>query len=240
MVPPRNEPCDVLAWDSKFFSLAIGRVREKQLTESSLVDVLDWAKRKQIDCLYYLADSHNPDSCQRAEVAGFRFVDIRTTLEWTGTSMESRPSHVRLARTTDEEKLVSIARTAHTDSRFFADERFPRRDCERLFETWISRSMQGWAKAVLVADPYGPSGYLTCHVNDSGEGSIGLIAVAKHARGCGIGASLISASLDWFREAKIEKINVVTQGRNIGAQRLYHRAGFAIKSNEIWFHRWSQ
>ena len=37
---------------------------------------------------------------------------------------------------------------------------------------------------------------------------------------------------------KIKKLYVVTQGRNIRAQRLYQKNGFIIKSSEIWYHKW--
>ena len=37
---------------------------------------------------------------------------------------------------------------------------------------------------------------------------------------------------------KIKKLYVVTQGRNIRAQRLYQKNGFIIKSSGIWYHKW--
>ena len=42
----------------------------------------------------------------------------------------------------------------------------------------------------------------------------------------------------WFEQEDAEKIRVVTQGRNVAAQRLYQKCGFASSSMEIWFHRW--
>jgi hypothetical protein len=32
---------------------------------------------------------------------------------------------------------------------------------------------------------------------------------------------------------------VVTQARNVPAQRLYQKCGFITRSVELWFHRWS-
>jgi ribosomal protein S18 acetylase RimI-like enzyme len=33
-------------------------------------------------------------------------------------------------------------------------------------------------------------------------------------------------------------VSVVTQGRNVAAQRLYQRAGFVTASTQLWYHRW--
>jgi hypothetical protein len=33
-------------------------------------------------------------------------------------------------------------------------------------------------------------------------------------------------------------VNVVTQGRNSKAQRLYERCGFLTRSVQLWYHRW--
>ena len=236
---PQSELCESLPWDSQFFGLAIGRVRPSRLAETDIEEIIAWSKQNQIDCLYYLADSLCPHSCHLAESAGFRLMDVRTTLVWAGVSIAPRTIDVRLALASDEEALVAIARTAHGDSRFFADPRFPRRDCERLYEIWISNILNGSAKVVLVADGERPNGYMTCHIDESGAGSIGLFAVAEQARGKGIGSNLISAALDWFQQRGIQSITVVTQGRNIAAQRRYQRAGFVTQSSGIWLHRWS-
>jgi hypothetical protein len=35
------------------------------------------------------------------------------------------------------------------------------------------------------------------------------------------------------------RASVTTQGRNVGAIRLYEDVGFRASSMQIWFHRWS-
>ncbi len=69
-------------------------------------------------------------------------------------------------------------------------------------------------------------------------GRIGLVGVATHNRGRGIGTQLVLRALDWFAGQDVETVTVVTQGRNIGAQSLYQRCGFIIQSHQLWYHKW--
>jgi dTDP-4-amino-4,6-dideoxy-D-galactose acyltransferase len=132
-----------------------------------------------------------------------------------------------------------MARKNHADSRFFFDPGFPREACEALYETWLRRSCEGYADAVFVVDlDDRPAGYVTCHAGrDETPGRIGLLGVGAAARGRGVGDGLLTAALDWLSERSRE-VTVVTQGRNLAAQGLYHRHGFKPQSLELWYHWW--
>ena len=96
------------------------------------------------------------------------------------------------------------------------------------------------ADIVLVADQRGePVGYITGKLHPEVEkGDIGLVSVSAQARGIGIGSQLIHAILTWFATQHIKQVVVVTQGRNIAAQRLYQRFGFQTQIVQLWYHRW--
>jgi ribosomal protein S18 acetylase RimI-like enzyme len=95
----------------------------------------------------------------------------------------------------------------------------------------------GWADIVLVEDrDGGPVGYVTVHLKGE-TSSIGLIAVAEEHRGKGVGQALVSSAVDWARSRKVPHMSVVTQGRNIEAQRTFQRAGFLTTKTQLWFHR---
>jgi dTDP-4-amino-4,6-dideoxy-D-galactose acyltransferase len=66
-----------------------------------------------------------------------------------------------------------------------------------------------------------------------------LVGVSEKARGRGLGRELLINAIRWFSAEGVEVVTVVTQGRNVGAQRLYQRCGFTTRSAELWFHRWS-
>ena len=58
------------------------------------------------------------------------------------------------------------------------------------------------------------------------------------SRGRGGGSALVQGALAWFADRGVTQVLVVTQGRNVGAQRLYQKAGFLTRKVELWYHRW--
>jgi len=201
-----------------------------------------WCAAEQIRCLYLLADGTDPGTARIADANGFRFVDFRVVLETYLTAEPPPPrSTVRPATNGDVPGLAEIARASHTDSRFYFDGGFPRDRCDALYATWIEKSCrEGFADAVLVAEHDDrTAGYVSCTIRD-GVGQIGLIAVGASARGAGHGISLVRSALRWFHERGANRITVVTQGRNVQAQRLYQRCGFVSRGGDPWFHRWFQ
>ncbi|HEY3418265.1 MAG TPA: GNAT family N-acetyltransferase [Armatimonadota bacterium] len=185
-------------------------------------------------CLYLLTAMEGRTEVDRW---GFRLADIRMTLE-RNTGAVTPGKGVRPARDADIPALAAIARESHTDSRFYADPGFPRERCDALYQTWIEKSCRGYAKAVLVAEQDGrPAGYITCDWSED-VGHIGLVAVAGWARGAGLGRELVNASVDLFLRGELRRVSVVTQGRNVSAQRLYQRCGFLTASVQLWYHRW--
>lgn len=233
--------CVLLPWDSSFFGLRIGRLTVARLSPRSISEALEWCQSHDIDCLYFLADSDHRETVQLAEAGSFRFVDIRLTLSLSSFPSEATGSAdcgVRLFEERDLDSLKAISRQSHSDSRFYFDGGFPKERCEALFETWIERSCRGWAQAVFVAELDGAAaGYCTCHI-EGGVGSIGLVALAAHARGRSLGRQLIAAAISYAGQQGIPEMKVVTQGRNVRAQQLYQKCGFVTDSVMLWYHKW--
>jgi GNAT superfamily N-acetyltransferase len=196
-----------------------------------------WADEQEIACVYFLASGDDPASAHVAESVGFHLMDLRTELR-RGAAPPESTKDLRPAREHDREALRAIARSSHGITRFYADPRFPDDRCNDLYATWIDRSLDGWAQAVLVADAEGgPSGYVSVHL-DGDQGSIGLIAVDKRARGRGLGEALSRGAVGWCAREGATSVSVVTQGRNAAALRTFERAGFRAQSVGIWFHKW--
>ncbi len=238
--------CIFLPWDTHFFGVRIGRVNPHYLTKTSMRDILKWEKSNSIDCLYFLAEFDDPETIRLAEANHFQLEDIRITLESNRSRNEKNIYRVvgniitRTVQPADISTLEDIARKSHKDTRFYFDRNFSKEKCDSLYATWIRRSCEGWADQVLVAEMNGRAvGYITCKALDESVGQIGLVGVDEQARGQGIGKSLILAALDWFSIHNIHSAQVVTQGRNISAQRLYQKCGFTIHSLQLWYHRWT-
>lgn len=230
--------CEYLEWDSQFFGLRIARQTGSRLTRDGVAGATRWCKANAIDCLYFLADSGDAQTVRLAQAHGFQLVNVRVTLGRTSGHPGPAPA-VRPFQPADAPELRRIARVSHRDSRFYYDARFPQWQCDALYETWIERSFNGWADSVLVAECEGvPAGYVSCHLAPPSGGSIGLIAVSRHYRRRGLGRQLVDASLEYFGRNGVQHATVVTQGRNIDSQRLYHCCGFLTQSVQLWYHCW--
>ena len=234
---PASEACRLLPWDSEFWGITIGRVDATTMSRERAAVIDDWARDHRVHCLYFLAAADDASAAFVAEDSGWRLVDVRTELAQRLDDDARTSSTLRPASATDLPRLRAIARVSHRDTRFYADPSFPDARCDEFYELWIERSVEGWADAVLVADHV--SGYVTCHVDDEQHrGSIGLIAVDATHRGRGIGQELVQGALAWMRGRGLAEGAVVTQGRNVPAQRTFQRCGFLSESVGLWFHKW--
>lgn len=240
--------CEVLAWDTNFFGIRIARVRADALTTERLQSIEDFCQQNQVRCLYFLSTIQEPGTARLAEEYGFQWVDIRLTFEIktptnpvSGAAISSQNSvRIRPVKNEDVAGLVEISNNSYVDSRFYFDRNFPRERAAALYQTWIKVSCEGWANAVLIAEKDGlPAGYITCHIDPAQKtGNIGLVGVSSQAQGLGIGKALVFSALEWFTGQGIAQVTVVTQGRNVAAQRLYQRCGFITQKIQLWYHKW--
>ena len=236
--------CQYRDWDSGFFGYRIAEISVNHLTPKNIDTIMRWCGEQNIDCLYFFAEADDVETVRIAESNQFSFVDIRLTLEkqLRRASMqehESPNSIIRLSASGDISSLKAIAGKSHYDSRFYYDPNFPKARCDALYETWIEKSCQGYADAVIVAEIKEQAvAYISCHLLEQGIGKMGLLGVSADAQGKGLGTSLMHASLQWFVDQEIRQVIVITQGRNINAQRLYQKWGFRTQSVQLVYHRW--
>ena len=234
-------PGELLVWDSDFFGLRVAQAIDTECFGNGAgARLIDWCESQRVQWVYALLPPTAAAS-REAESHGFVLTDIRVELSRRVIrAPDTPPAAVRPFQTTDLPFLRDLARKSHRDSRFFADPQLPRVQAERLFERWIERdceeSPNRWAGVAIVDEL--PVGYLTAHVDSHGTGSIGLVAVSSEARGRGLGGQLLAAASQWMVERGVLAARVVTQGRNIAAQRLYQQAGFRTESLQLWYHRW--
>jgi dTDP-4-amino-4,6-dideoxy-D-galactose acyltransferase len=245
-MPPVAEPgfCQLLDWDSHFFGMRVGRLTLPRLTPEVVPGIFAWCQAHQIACLYFLADADHSETTQIAAEYGFRLVDVRMTLEHRCLP-ESAPSAlsveegIRPFGPRDLSALRDLAGRSHRDSRFFFDPHFPAARSRQLFETWIEKSCNNDRDQVFVAEVEGKAaGYITCQFVNEQTGRIGLLGLDATVQGRGIGTRLVRTALGWFAAHGANRVTVVTQGRNIRAQRLYQRCGFVTAAFQLWYHRW--
>ncbi len=144
----------LLDWDSEFWGAPIGRVEGGALNREGLHAVDEWAATHGVACVYFLADSSDASSAHVAEDGGFRLMDLRVELRRPSAGDETT-RELRPASPDDVGALRAIARASHGVTRFYADPHFPDDRCDDLYDTWITRSLEGWADGVLVAEAEG-------------------------------------------------------------------------------------
>ena len=239
--------CEILPWDSQFFGRRIGRFLGSRCTVEDAKAIVVDIREAALDCLYLLIDSADSASIAIVQGIAARLADVRVTLATDLRSTRIEPSTasdviVRPPTDADLPALQAIAAVSHRDTRFYADAHFPTELCDRLYEVWIEKSCRGWADRVLIADDGTgrAAGYVTCHLDGSQRGHIGLFAVREDVRGRGIGERLLRAAAAWFSSSGVTSMAVVTQGRNVKALQFYLRGGLSIRNVDLWFHRWSE
>lgn len=233
-----------LEWDSNFFGWPIARFVAPRAQAPELDQALEECQARGIELLYFLAELSSPATLAAACARGFSLVDVRVELDVSISSSVASPAgtatKIHEAGPKDLAELRDLAARSHVDSRFYADPRIPRERCDALYAAWIERSVAGWAATVKVATLEGRlAGYITCHLEAEGVGSIGLIAVSEIAQGQGVGGILVADALRFFGDAGCRRVRVVTQGANIRAQRLYQKFGFRTERSLASFHRWA-
>jgi RimJ/RimL family protein N-acetyltransferase len=238
-----NNICTYLDWDSGFFGKRVGRLNRSRLTASDACEASDWCTGNRIDCLYFLADADDAETCHLAEQNNFIEVDVRLTLarpvfREDHVERPAMDSRIRLARKSDLVELRRCARTLHRDTRFYFDQKFERAKCDLLYQTWIGNSFLDPSQTVFVPEVDGqPVGYLACHARDR-EAQIGLLGVSEAHTGAGLGKALVRRFLSWSAEQQALRATVVTQARNTAARGLYEYCGFLPSSSQRWYHRW--
>lgn len=236
-----HRPPIELPWDSHHFGHSIARWDEGRPDPDRVGQLRAWMRGAGVECTYILIDADATDSLRALEEVGASLTDVRFTLRHTLMDLGSTTDDTRAATVDDLPRLVEIARTSHRDGRFHADRRLDAERSDELYETWIRRSVaEGFADAAFVLDgETSADGYVTCAKVSDETTELSLIAVAPDQRGRGAGRSLVAAALRWSTSVGASEMTVVTQGRNVGAIRLYESCGFTASRVQLWYHVWS-
>jgi dTDP-4-amino-4,6-dideoxy-D-galactose acyltransferase len=237
---------EILPWDSAFWGIPVGKATRRTVTAATLTDTLSWCAEQSLGCLYFLAAADEPLTTRLLEDNGFHFTDVRLVLSTslavagTPTTAPMRSRRLRSASEDDLPPMRVLAASAYRQTRFYYDVCFPREKCDQLYQMWIERAVASTEEEVIVAEVDGQvCGYITCDLSATPQsGSIGLVGVNAAYHNMGLGTALVEAAFGWFGARGVTEISVVTQARNVAAQRLYQRCGFRTAEVSIWYHKW--
>lgn len=230
---------ETLTWDSQFFGLSIGRLQASHLSEEEVFLIQKEAQRQNFQLVYFflgapLAGTKAPE--------GVIPMDGKV-LYHKKTASQSTNVNTNINEYTEQfvdAQLYKLALQSGIYSRFKLDTCLPENAFERLYYTWIEKSVDGQlAEAVLVYRVGEElAGMVTLGLKPNGWGDIGLIAVDAAHRGQRIGPQLLAAAEQYFAACGISELGVETQLGNKAACRFYEKNGYSKLSRQYIYHLW--
>jgi dTDP-4-amino-4,6-dideoxy-D-galactose acyltransferase len=232
----------ILNWDSQLFGFPVARLAEISSEPFSLKNTLNQLQREGVRLVY--ANTTGGENIQAAAFqAGGVLVDCRVTYtaELVKTDPVNVPSIGEIVPFTGPvtPALEALAFVCGTHSRFNTDPLVPREIFEKLYSTWLAKSISGeLAERVLVArlDDF-ECGFATVTNEGDGCGGMGLMAVDERVRGRGFGRAFVGSARRHHLAMGRKFGQLVTQQRN-PACRLYERLGYSVERTEFVYHFW--
>lgn len=234
----------ILEWDSNFFGMPVATILPEKLGHEDLVEVLALLEENGVRLAYWASDPGDGKSQQAATHCRGTLVDRKITyVTNAGGAPLLSGGPAWPVETYDEPftngDLENLAVQAGMYSRFRVDPRIPEGKFVELYKTWIRKSVDRQiAEAVLVVRHLGKIVGMVTVGKKNGRGDIGLIAVDDEMRGKQVGSALVFAAQAWAFGKGWDSAQVVTQGENVAACRLYERCGYRVEQTRNVYHFW--
>ncbi len=234
----------ILEWDSNFFGITVARILPDRLTRGELEQTLDVMKKSDVGLAYWASNPDDDESQFAAKIGNGFLADKKVTFT---VNLDQFKEPVAILGWEIEEyldavpddDLEALAIQAGIYSRYSIDARMPAGKFLELYKLWILNSVKRQiADAVLVVRHSGKIVGMVTVGEKNGRSDIGLIAVDASMRGKNLGVSLVYAATEWGRRKGFTIAQVVTQGENSAACKLYEKCGYAIDKTEYFYHFW--
>jgi dTDP-4-amino-4,6-dideoxy-D-galactose acyltransferase len=225
----------ILHWDSDFFSYKVAKIKGNLLLHKDLCDKL---YNENIHLAYY--SSSKKLNSRSIGHYNLELVDEKVTfmkqIEQSSLADETEFYYEKYPN----QPLINLAIESGIYSRFNVDPQIGRKKYEELYTQWIIKSVsREIANAVLVYKIAGKiAGVVTVGYKNE-RADVGMIAVDKDYRGKGIGKTLMKNAENLYFK-KIKLIQVVTQGVNLPAIKLYSSCGYEKEKTEYFYHLWKK
>ena len=234
-----------LAWDSTHFGVAVGRL-ENPASPAGLDAALATARAEGIRLVVARLEAADLESVQRLERAGFRLADTLVRYERVldrGARTHARTAvAIRPARVDDVAALERVAREAFQGyaGHFRNDPALDPSRGDEVYVRWAANACRETPAdaAMFVAERgHAVVGFgLVVTEGEVAEGA--LYAVAQAARGDGVGAALLDATLGWAQDRGLRRMTVYSSIANPSAHRVWIRGGFTPAGGLHTLHGW--
>lgn len=227
-----------LEWDSKFFNKKIASISMNHWDGTFLSEALQKLKNEKYQLVYLFLNEGISLPYDYTRVYKCNLVDHKRIYVLDEFQDKVVAPNV-IPYTGKASALYGLAIQSGVYSRFCIDPDFPNEDFERLYKTWVDKSLSGdLADYVLVYHIPGGSicGFITLKKN-GGYLSIGLIATNAIYRRLGIGSALVDAAKHYaYKEGLF--LDVATQAKNLPACSFYESNAFVKQSQSTVYHVW--
>jgi len=230
-----------LTWDSSFFEKKIGKIQLNSVPDIEVNTLINLGKTQGFDLIYGFLNL--PQTSFPHHFDKFRDWYVTTNILYTISISEhpfgSDPCIRTVFTENDTSALLNLGIEAGHSSRFKIDGRFPNGSFEKLYQTWVTNSLDKIIadEVIIYDDGTGILGFVTVKLNEN-VATIGLIAVDANARGQRIGAKLMDAVFAYCQKNEIDTVQVSTQMENLGANNFYKQQGFVPLSQTAIYHFW--
>jgi len=233
-----------LDWDSDFFGFSIGRIHAHGCTEERLGMGLENAGKEKIQFVELFCDASDSESIYSSEVLAFHLADLRLTFKknLTGDGMDNdntpKDLTFKKAGIKDIAGLKIAGHGLFTNSRYYRYPGFDKNQVDLMFQLWIEKAVKGEFddKLYYLGDEAGILAFNSLRFKDNAA-SIGLFGVNEAHRGKGLGSLLLNRVSHLLHKRGITELNVVTQGRNSNALRLYQKNGFQLSKINLCYYK---
>lgn len=239
-----NQFIEKLEWDSSFFKINIAILNQNYLNSKIVRELNNFVLKENITLVQYLCDCNDFNSIILAQLNEFYFTDIRLTYEKDVKGLIDTdipaPYSFNIADKKHISVLKEISKFLYKDSRYYFDSNFSKTKIDEFYEGWLEKAVLGLFddECHCIFFNNSPVGFCTIRYNSLENATIGLFGISEEHQKKGLAKNLLSHVNNILSDKGINKISVVTQGRNISAQRAYQKAGFYSKATQLWYHKW--
>jgi len=237
-----NKFYKILEWDSAFFEFPVCRIEKMPTDDHDLSIFLNHVHKDKIELAYFFSKNILEAECSLSHEFKIKKVDTKVTYfkpvtahAYINDKIQTYPSQ------SPNKQLIALAIESGAYSRFKVDDSIPTNKFEKLYELWITNSVERKiAKEVLIYSiDKEIDGFITI-AGSHNYSQIGLVAVSADRRGMGIGTALDRAVETWSAANGFQSIQVVTQEDNELGCLFYERCGYHVISREHVYHLWKK
>lgn len=224
---------EILDWDSNFFGYSVGKISvdNEVILDKSIIDGIS-AK------LIYIF-SQQPLTKEQIKSTTAKLVDTKL-LFVKAVENQLKQYHFITELSELGMDLINLAIQSGMHSRFNVDKNFRNNEFERMYNSWITKSiLSDDIKVYGYTHQNKLAGFITLS-SKYNAADIGLIAVDQNLRGQNIGSKLLVMSDIYAEQKGLQEISVNTQLKNYLAVRFYLKNGFKIKNQTYIYHVWKQ